>query len=165
MRIRTIKHFTLTKATDGYNQAPDGNSSCLFHIASRNRSSFSELGVTADQFVLLATLDREHAITQRELAKRMPSDPSTVRAMLVLLEKQGLVVRVPHPSDARAKSVSLTAQGQKKFDQLWAASESIRQSMSSALNEKEYRILVKLLNQVTEALQNPKTEPVLEHSV
>lgn len=118
---------------------------------------FSELGVTADQFVLLATLDREHAITQRELAKRMPSDPSTVRAMLVLLEKQGLVIRVPHPSDARAKSVSLSAKGQTKFDQLWAASESIRQSMSSALNEKEYRILVKLLNQVTDALQNPKT--------
>lgn len=124
---------------------------------------FSELGVTADQFVLLATLDREHAVTQRELAKRMPSDPSTVRAMLVLLEKQGLVVRVTHPSDARAKSVRLTAKGQKKFEQLWAASESIRQSMCSALNEKEYRILVKLLNQVTDALQNPQTGPVLGH--
>ena len=124
---------------------------------------FSDLGVTADQFVLLATLDRECAVTQRELAKRMPSDPSTVRAMLVLLEKQGLVVRVPHPNDARAKSVSLTAKGQKKFEQLWAASESIRRSMSSALNEKEYRILVKLLNQVTEALRNPQPGPVMGH--
>lgn len=126
---------------------------------------FSELGVTADQFVLLATLDREHAVTQRELAKRMPSDPSTVRAMLVLLEKQGLVVRVPNPSDARAKSVSLTTLGKKKLEQLWVASESIRQTMSSALNEKEYRILVKLLNQVTEAIQNPLSGPIIGHSV
>ncbi|MCU0718970.1 MAG: MarR family transcriptional regulator [Pirellula sp.] len=139
MALRTA-YFTLHRETD---------------------SCFSDLGITADQFVLLATLDREQAVSQRELAKRMPSDPSTVRAMLVLLENQGLVVREPHPSDARAKSVSLTDDGRKKFQQLWAASESIRQSMSSALNEKEYRILVKLLNQVTETLSNQTTQPVL----
>ena len=46
---------------------------------------FAKFGVTADQFVLLATLARGDALTQRELAARMPSDPSTVRAMLVLL--------------------------------------------------------------------------------
>ena len=43
---------------------------------------FAKFGVTADQFVLLATLARGNAMTQRELAARMPSDPSTVRAML-----------------------------------------------------------------------------------
>jgi DNA-binding MarR family transcriptional regulator len=132
-----------------------------FTLHRETDSCFSDLGITADQFVLMATLDREHAVTQRELAKRMPSDPSTVRAMLVLLENQGLVVREPHPSDARAKSVSLTSKGKKKFEQLWVASESIRQSMNSALNEKEYRILVKLLNQVTDALTNQTIEPVL----
>ena len=64
-------------------------------------AKFVAYGVTADQFVLLATLSRGHALTQRELARRMPSDPSTVRAMLVLLEKQGLVEREVHPSDSR----------------------------------------------------------------
>ncbi len=44
---------------------------------------FQSHGVTADQFVLLATLSRGDALTQRELARRMSSDPSTVRAMLV----------------------------------------------------------------------------------
>jgi DNA-binding MarR family transcriptional regulator len=81
--------------------------------------------------------------------------------MLVLLENQGLVVREPHPSDARAKSVSLTSKGKKKFEQLWGASESIRHSMSSALDEKEYRILVKLLNQVTGALTKQAPETIL----
>ena len=38
----------------------------------------------------------------RELARRMPSDPSTVRAMLVLLEKRGLVQRNWNPTDSRA---------------------------------------------------------------
>ena len=68
----------------------------------RSETRFAEHGVTADQFVLLATLARGHVLTQRELARRMPSDPSTVRAMLVLLERSGLVQRDTHPTDARA---------------------------------------------------------------
>ncbi len=84
----------------------------------RTDAAFAEYGMTADQFVLLATLYRGDAMTQRELAKRMPSDPSTVRAMLVLLEKQGLVRRKQHPSDSRALTVSLTAKGKKVYDEL-----------------------------------------------
>src|SRR5688500_15054920 len=67
---------------------------------------FAKFGVTADQFVLLATLARGHALTQRELAARMPSDPSTVRAMLVLLAERGLVSRDTHPTDGRARTVA-----------------------------------------------------------
>lgn len=42
----------------------------------QSEARFAQHGVTADQFVLLATLARGHALTQRELARRMPSDPS-----------------------------------------------------------------------------------------
>ncbi len=73
---------------------------------------FRRFGVTADQFVLLATLSRGQALTQRDLASRMTSDPSTVRAMLVLLEKQGLIVRDVHPQDSRARTVSLSRRWQ-----------------------------------------------------
>src|SRR3954449_11939766 len=79
---------------------------------------FAAHGATADQFVLLATLARGHALTQRELARRMSSDPSTVRAMLVLLERRGLVEREAHPTDARARTVALTAAGRRTFRRL-----------------------------------------------
>src|SRR5436853_27884 len=49
----------------------------------RSDAAFAPHGVTADQFVLLATLVRGgHALTQRELARRMSSDPSTAGAVL-----------------------------------------------------------------------------------
>src|SRR6516225_12017635 len=87
----------------------------------RSEATFARYGVTADQFVLLATLARGgDALTQRELARRMSSDPSTVRAMLVLLEQRGLVERDTHPTDARARTVALTAEGMRTFRQLWA---------------------------------------------
>src|SRR4029453_3193703 len=80
----------------------------------RSEAQFARHGVTADQFVLLATLARGgEALTQRELARRMASDPSTVRAMLVLLAARGLVGRGAHPTDARARTVALTAKGRR----------------------------------------------------
>ena len=118
----------------------------------RSEAHFAKYGVTADQFVLLATLARGDALTQRELARRMPSDPSTVRAMLVLLEKQGLVLRDSHPSDSRARTAALTAAGKRKFQQVFKAGESIRQQMFEAIQPGEGEVLTRLLHQVAESL-------------
>lgn len=119
----------------------------------QSEARFAPHGVTADQFVLLATLARGgHALTQRELARRMSSDPSTVRAMLVLLEQRGLVERGTHPTDARARTVALTAEGEGVFRQLWMAGEPIRAQMLGALEPAEAETLVRLLTRVAEAL-------------
>ena len=118
----------------------------------RSETRFAGFGVTADQFVLLATLERGDALTQRELARRMPSDPSTVRAMLVLLEKQGLVRRDVHPSDSRARTAALTVAGKSKVRQLWTAGESIRQQMLEALEPGDGETLIRLLTQVADSL-------------
>ena len=115
-------------------------------------ADFRQHGVTADQFVLLASLSRGDALTQRELARRMPSDPSTVRAMLVLLEKQGLIGRNVHPNDSRARTVSLTAVGKKKFQQLWIASESIRLQMLEAIQPAKVAEIIDSLRRIAEQL-------------
>lgn len=115
-------------------------------------AQFAKHGVTADQFVLLATLSRGNVLTQRELARRMPSDPSTVRAMLVLLEKQGLILRDVHPSDSRARTVALTPSGKRKFRQLWNAGESIRTIMFTAIEPDDAAHLVRLLTRIAESL-------------
>ncbi|MBS0263908.1 MAG: MarR family transcriptional regulator [Planctomycetes bacterium] len=118
----------------------------------RSDAQFAAHGVTADQFVLLATLARGQALTQRELAVRMSSDPSTVRAMLVLLEQRGYVKRETHPTDARARTVALSAAGKRKFKQLWTAGDAIRLQMAEALSADEAQILVGLLSRIGSVL-------------
>ena len=126
----------------------------------RSEAAFARHGVTADQFVLLATLARGgEALTQRELAHRMSSDPSTVRAMLVLLAARGLVERDAHPTDARARTVTLTAKGLRAYRRLWTAGEPIRARMLGALEPGEAETLVRLLARVAEGL-NAETVPV-----
>jgi len=119
----------------------------------RSDARFAPHGVTADQFVLLATLARGgEALTQRELARRMSSDPSTVRAMLVLLAARGLVERDTHPTDARARTVALTVKGLRAYRRLWKAGNSIRARMLTALQPAEADTIVRFLGRVAEAL-------------
>jgi DNA-binding MarR family transcriptional regulator len=109
---------------------------------------FSRYGVTADQFVVLACLAEQDAITQRELASRVSSDPSTIRAMLVLLEGRGLVARERHPDDSRARVVTLTAKGRRLSERLWKTSEPIRVQLLSGFSADEARALVGCLRRL-----------------
>jgi DNA-binding MarR family transcriptional regulator len=109
---------------------------------------FAPYGVTADQFVLLLHLAHGEALTQRELATRMNSDPSTVRAMLVLLERGGLIERESHPSDGRAKTVALSEDGRVKVERLWSASQSIRDRMHIAVDPSQSATLIRSLSQL-----------------
>jgi DNA-binding MarR family transcriptional regulator len=113
---------------------------------------FTRHGVTADQFVLLACLAEQDAITQQELARRASSDPSTIRAMLVLLEGRGLVSRERNPADGRARVVTLTARGRRLAERLWKSSEPIRVQMLAGFSEEEARSLVGCLRRLIDNL-------------
>ena len=112
-------------------------------------------GATADQFVLMSLLAEEDDLTQQELVRRASSDANTVRAMLVLLEHQGLVSRRPHARDARARSVALTPKGRRIYARLWARSEPFRQQFLSALGQDEAAALVEGLQRITQAMGPP----------
>lgn len=111
-------------------------------------SHFTRHGITADQFVLLACLGEHDAVMQQDLVRRAASDPSTVRAMLVLLEGRGLVVRERHPADGRAREVSLTPKGRRIYERLWKSSEPIRVRLLAGFSEQEARALLKSLRRL-----------------
>jgi DNA-binding MarR family transcriptional regulator len=115
----------------------------------------AKYGCTADQFVLLGLLAREDAVTQQELVRRAASDPNTIRAMLVLLEKRGMVARVVHPTDGRARSVALTEKGRRLHGILWADTEPLRKRLRALFRSAEAKALVDFLARISEALSAP----------
>jgi len=117
---------------------------------------------TADQFVLLNLLARGDAVTQQELVRRASSDPNTVRAMLVLLEKRGLVARVGHPTDGRARSVSLTCKGRRLHKKLLADTELLRKRLRSLFRSEEWEALIEFLSRISRALSAGSTHGVLK---
>jgi DNA-binding MarR family transcriptional regulator len=118
----------------------------------RTGECLASRGVTADQFVLLALLAEEDGITQQELVRRASSDANTVRAMLVRLERRGLVARRQHPTDGRARHVTLTRQGRQTFKTLWTQSEALRQRLLAAFAPEEAETLAELLARACSAM-------------
>jgi DNA-binding MarR family transcriptional regulator len=118
----------------------------------RTDTCLAKRGVTADQFVLLALLAEGDGITQQELVRRASSDANTVRAMLMLLESRGLVARGRHPTDGRARHVTLTRKGRQAYEKLWADSESLRRQLLAAFGPEEADTLVEFLARVSQAV-------------
>jgi DNA-binding MarR family transcriptional regulator len=118
----------------------------------RTDESLAKRGVTANQFVLLALLMEEDGITQQDLVLRASSDPSTIRAMLVLLEKKGLVARDQHTRDGRALSVRLTQKGRRAYKQMWTVTQPVRQRLLFALDSRETLFLVERLGRIADAM-------------
>jgi DNA-binding MarR family transcriptional regulator len=80
-----------------------------------------ELGLTPQHYQLLLALkgfpDREWA-SIRELAERLQLRHHSVVELVNRAQAQGLVVRSPHPDDARAVQVLLTKDGEEILTRL-----------------------------------------------
>jgi len=110
-------------------------------------------GMTADQFVLLALLADQDGITQQELTRRATSDPNTARAMLLLMERNGIVARRQHPTDGRARRVTLTRKGRQTFAKLSTEIKPLQDVLLSGFQGKEVKTLVMFLARISEAMK------------
>ena len=131
---------------------PMGLRAAYLSMHRKTDARLAKHGVTANQFVLLSLLVEGDGITQQQLVKRACSDPNTIRAMLVLLEKQGLVVREQDPDDGRARHITITRKGRQTFNKLMDVSEPLRQRMFALFCEEEVEMLVEFLNRIAKAM-------------
>jgi DNA-binding MarR family transcriptional regulator len=93
-------------------------------------------GLTPQHYQLLLALkgfpEREWA-TVRELAERLQLRHHSVVELVNRAQAQGLVERAPHPEDARAVRVSLTADGERILGRLSALHRDELRRMDSVL--------------------------------
>jgi DNA-binding MarR family transcriptional regulator len=118
----------------------------------QTNAHLARLGVTADQFVCLAVLAERDGVTQQELARRAASDPNTIRAMLVLLEKRGFLARRTHPSDRRARRVTLTRAGRRAFGRMLEAVAPLQGRLAAPFSEGEAAALIGGLDRIVRAM-------------
>ena len=119
----------------------------------QTQSLLSGYGFTAVQYVLLALLNNKDGVTQQELTRRASSDPNTVRATLLLLERDGMVVRRSHKTDRRARRILLTDKGRRTYSKLSAALKPLQDALLSPFSADEAETLVANLNHIVEAMR------------
>ncbi|BDZ46824.1 MarR family winged helix-turn-helix transcriptional regulator [Naasia aerilata] len=111
------------------------------------REALRPFDLTHVQFVLLASLTWLRAdgpVTQRALADHARTDPMMTSQVLRALEAKGLVARSAHPTDARARALTVTDEGADLANRANAAVEAADRRFFGAL-EAEQQAFARLL--------------------
>ncbi len=102
------------------------------------RAALAPFDLTHVQFVLLAVLtsmEHEAPVTQRDLAARAATDPMMTSQVLRALESKGLIERLAHPTDGRARTLAPTSAGVSLVNRANAAVEQADRAYFAALGD------------------------------
>lgn len=113
--------------------------------------------LTANQFVLLALLNEQDGVSQRDLVDRASSDPNSIRPVLQALEVKGYVERRPDPSDGRAWIVEITRSGSSTYARVRRRTEDFRRRLLSGLDPAEADALLHALGKLARAMTEETT--------
>ena len=105
------------------------------------------------RFDLMAQLDRHpRGLKMRELSRRLMVTGGNVTGLTVRLVAEGLVERRNDPSDRRACTVALTAEGQRQFRSMARAHEGWIVELFGSLAPAEQAQLFELLGRLKKSL-------------
>jgi MarR family transcriptional regulator, transcriptional regulator for hemolysin len=105
-------------------------------------------GFGMSQMPVLHALQQGAALPQKELAARANVEQPTMAEMLMRMQRDGLVERVPNPNDGRGNLTSLTQRARSRFPKARLALVQVEQHALRGFSIEEKRTLVALLERV-----------------
>ncbi|MGO1118986.1 MarR family winged helix-turn-helix transcriptional regulator [Rhodovibrionaceae bacterium A322] len=124
----------------------------LFAMALQQR--LKPLGLAPGQFMALLVLWEEEGLTQKDLIARLDVEQATMANTLTRMERDGLIIRRPHPQDGRAQSILLTDKARRLESDAKAHAQAVNQQALSALSEQEISAFLQTLQKVTDTLRD-----------
>ncbi|WP_449472655.1 MarR family winged helix-turn-helix transcriptional regulator [Sphingobium chungangianum] len=106
------------------------------------------LGISSGQIPVLLSLAEVPGISQKAIVERASVEQPAVAAMLMRMEKSGLVARAPSPDDGRASLFSLTSRGEAVMSRLYAELDGGNRAALGGLSEEEKTVLIAMLQRV-----------------
>jgi len=111
------------------------------------------LGLSPGQFPILLELWREEGLTQRDLVERLDVEQATIANTLARMERDGLIVRRPHPEDGRAQSIRLTAKARALEGPATAAANEVNRRSLAGLSKNEREAFLASMRTVVETIR------------
>jgi DNA-binding MarR family transcriptional regulator len=109
-----------------------------------------DVGMTGARYTLLMTLyfSRENLLAQNALSKELNVSRTNITNLIDGLERDGLVERIPNPTDRRVSYARLTQAGYDLCVKLMPVMTTLMQSATRGFNEEERIQLKELLYRV-----------------
>lgn len=114
------------------------------------------LGIVPGQFPALLALWEKDGITQKELVARIDIEQATMANTLTRMERDGLIRRTKHPSDARAQQIWLTARAKRIRDSAYDAANAVNARALAELSAQEREFFIDCMSRVIAAMQMPE---------
>jgi DNA-binding MarR family transcriptional regulator len=111
------------------------------------------LGIVTGQFPMLLELWEQDGITQRELLAKLDIEQATLANTLIRMERDGLIKRTKHPSDARAQQIWLTEKAKAVRKQAYAAAAAQNAEALSGLSPAEHIQFIDLMYRVIASMR------------
>lgn len=125
---------------------------------SSSKAQELNLGITIDQWVLLATVYQYENISQFELGNKTFKDKASVARISDVLEKEVLIERVRKPENRREYELRCTEKGKEKVQFLLPYVEKARKIGLKNLTKSDVQTLVTLLKKVYQNYENAFNE-------
>ena len=122
-------------------------------LRTRLDSRLREIGLTTPQYAVLAFLNVEAGASNAVLARRAFLTPQTMQAILVALERSGLIVRAPHPEHGRVQTTELTASGRDALEAASGIVDDAEAHLRNAAAPLEPQEVAEMLLRLAEALR------------
>lgn len=127
-------------------------------LRQRLDAELARLSITAPQNAVLLAVSGNPRISNAELARAAFVTPQTMQAILVNLERGGLILRRPHPEHGRVIMTELTTAGQQAVAEGAKAADVVERQMLSTLSAEEARVLCELLKRCAAALDGEPSD-------
>ncbi|MBK7539100.1 MAG: MarR family transcriptional regulator [Myxococcales bacterium] len=111
------------------------------------------LGVTAQQRLVLRCVGRYPGVTAGQLASMLHVDPGTVSASLSRLESKGMIDRRQDPRDKRRASLGLTSKGRALDQPAEGTVENAVERLLGGASAAELSSMMKIVDQLTSLLE------------
>jgi DNA-binding MarR family transcriptional regulator len=127
-------------------------------LRQRLDTELARFGITTPQNAVLLAVAGNPRISNAELARAAFVTPQTMQAILVNLERGGLIVRSPHPEHGRVIMTELTTAGQKAVANGAKAADAVERQMLSKLSTEEAQLLREFLKRCAAALDDEPSD-------
>jgi DNA-binding MarR family transcriptional regulator len=105
-------------------------------------------GLRPVDFSVLTLIAHNPGITSRQICAALDILPPNLVGMIKSLQKRGLIVRKPHPTDRRALGLHLSAEGKHLQKDAQATATDLEHKVSGAITTEELNQLNHLLRKV-----------------
>jgi DNA-binding MarR family transcriptional regulator len=115
--------------------------------------ALADLGVTSPQFVVLTMLRAYPGLSGADLARVALLTPQTVGVIIRNLERDGAIVKTPHPVHGRVLQWTLTRRGTALLAKCRRHALALERRLAASLNAKSQAVVRRWLSKIATDLQ------------